>query len=636
MAGRRRSRGEDGASTPAGAGAGAPAASAAGPPSPPAGDAPAGDPLVITVGPAAGTPALPHWTHPTGRGGDDAGTPPAALDEAPAPIGPASPVETAPAPAGPGGAGTDAGDEVAGSPSRLGRRAGARGASGRRGSSRRAPDPGEGSPARRAGLSGAVPSGLPPSGDGGANGTAAPAHRFSAPARIRAGAPGEPGASGPPAAPAAPAASTSRAADGRAPASIPAVTGPVPSPPVPGPASGGGAAGTAPAPPADERRVQDPPAAPTARWRGANEDWGDGSEAFADLHSDDDTHLGALDERDRLLDEQYLTFEDLDVPRADMPTVPPRGSADDPIRIQRAGGVFSGGTTVAAVAGTDAEGDEPADAGPPADPSTAAGPAPSADAPGDGAVVPPPVAATSHRARRSPGPDPTDAPRRRRRRCRPRARPVLRPRPRPGHQGGGGHRHRRAGRVPGGGVHAAALAAAGARGGGHRVRHDRAVQRRHPGRLQTAQPRRRGRRRGTAPAGLPVGYAHPARRRVGHGAGAVPQPGRLHGLVPVRGGPGSGRSQHRGHAAGHRATSASSARSPRSSCGRARGRAAAPTVDQGIPLIILVVVGTELYDAGGYLLGSRLGRTPLSAASPSKTREGLVAGHGLRRRLPSS
>ena len=50
------------------------------------------------------------------------------------------------------------------------------------------------------------------------------------------------------------------------------------------------------------------------------------------------------------------------------------------------------------------------------------------------------------------------------------------------------------------------------------------------------------------------------------------------------------------------------------------------TVDQGIPLVILVVIGTELYDAGGYLLGSRLGRTPLSAASPNKTREGLVLG----------
>jgi phosphatidate cytidylyltransferase len=52
----------------------------------------------------------------------------------------------------------------------------------------------------------------------------------------------------------------------------------------------------------------------------------------------------------------------------------------------------------------------------------------------------------------------------------------------------------------------------------------------------------------------------------------------------------------------------------------------APGIDQGIPLVILVVVGTEVYNAGGYLFGSRLGRTPLSAASPSKTREGLVLG----------
>jgi phosphatidate cytidylyltransferase len=52
----------------------------------------------------------------------------------------------------------------------------------------------------------------------------------------------------------------------------------------------------------------------------------------------------------------------------------------------------------------------------------------------------------------------------------------------------------------------------------------------------------------------------------------------------------------------------------------------ATTTDQGIPLVVLVIVGTAIYDAGGYLLGSRLGRTPLSAVSPSKTREGLVLG----------
>jgi phosphatidate cytidylyltransferase len=56
------------------------------------------------------------------------------------------------------------------------------------------------------------------------------------------------------------------------------------------------------------------------------------------------------------------------------------------------------------------------------------------------------------------------------------------------------------------------------------------------------------------------------------------------------------------------------------------GAGDAVPVNQGIPLAILVVVGTELYNAGGYLLGSRLGRTPLSSASPSKTREGLVLG----------
>ena len=50
------------------------------------------------------------------------------------------------------------------------------------------------------------------------------------------------------------------------------------------------------------------------------------------------------------------------------------------------------------------------------------------------------------------------------------------------------------------------------------------------------------------------------------------------------------------------------------------------TIDQGIPLFIIVGVGTTMYDVAGYLLGSRVGKRPLSAASPNKTVEGLLCG----------
>jgi phosphatidate cytidylyltransferase len=52
------------------------------------------------------------------------------------------------------------------------------------------------------------------------------------------------------------------------------------------------------------------------------------------------------------------------------------------------------------------------------------------------------------------------------------------------------------------------------------------------------------------------------------------------------------------------------------------------TANQGVSFFILVALGTTIYDAAGYLLGSRFGHTPLSAASPNKTREGLLAGMG--------
>lgn len=49
-------------------------------------------------------------------------------------------------------------------------------------------------------------------------------------------------------------------------------------------------------------------------------------------------------------------------------------------------------------------------------------------------------------------------------------------------------------------------------------------------------------------------------------------------------------------------------------------------IDQGVSFLVLAVVAAVFYDVGGLLVGSRFGRTPLSSASPNKTREGLVGG----------
>lgn len=74
------------------------------------------------------------------------------------------------------------------------------------------------------------------------------------------------------------------------------------------------------------------------RWKDQNTDWEleqDG--LFEDLVDDDEARLGALDETERPMDEEFLTFDDLEVPDAAPPTAPARGTADDPIRIQRSG-----------------------------------------------------------------------------------------------------------------------------------------------------------------------------------------------------------------------------------------------------------------------------------------------------------
>jgi phosphatidate cytidylyltransferase len=46
----------------------------------------------------------------------------------------------------------------------------------------------------------------------------------------------------------------------------------------------------------------------------------------------------------------------------------------------------------------------------------------------------------------------------------------------------------------------------------------------------------------------------------------------------------------------------------------------------GIGLLLAAIVATVAYDVGGLAVGRSMGATPLSAASPNKTKEGLVGG----------
>lgn len=78
-------------------------------------------------------------------------------------------------------------------------------------------------------------------------------------------------------------------------------------------------------------------ASSSPRWRDTETDWNREEDSIADLVHDDDTRIGALDERDRMSDEDYLTFDDLDVPDAELPSAPPRGTAADPIKIRASG-----------------------------------------------------------------------------------------------------------------------------------------------------------------------------------------------------------------------------------------------------------------------------------------------------------
>jgi len=46
----------------------------------------------------------------------------------------------------------------------------------------------------------------------------------------------------------------------------------------------------------------------------------------------------------------------------------------------------------------------------------------------------------------------------------------------------------------------------------------------------------------------------------------------------------------------------------------------------GIGMLLAAIIGTVAYDIGGFAVGRAVGRSPLSAASPSKTREGTIGG----------
>lgn len=72
------------------------------------------------------------------------------------------------------------------------------------------------------------------------------------------------------------------------------------------------------------------------RWRDQSSDWNEDDTGMHHLIEPEEVEapLGALDTSERLSDEEFLTFDDLDVPQQAQPTAPTRGSAADPIRIQ--------------------------------------------------------------------------------------------------------------------------------------------------------------------------------------------------------------------------------------------------------------------------------------------------------------
>jgi CDP-diglyceride synthetase len=330
---------------------------------------------------------------------------------------------------------------------------------------------------------------------------------------------------------------------------------------------------------------------------------------FADLAGDGDTRLGALDERDRPLDEQYLTFEDLDVPQADLPTVPPRGSADDPIFIQRTGGRPPHTEPVGSDAGDSGE------TGSAAEPPERSG---TAHAEG--------VDGSEHGSSDAAGgedPDPGDA-----------SDDGATDPPAVASSG----RDRNQAIAVGLGISAAVLAVflVGALTPLRWLPVLLVVAAVVGAMVELFNAAVRAGFRPLTFIGLSAGIAMPV---VAYFAGTPTIPNGESGMVLVLAvtlaacmawylfGAGRGRPVpniaitmlgvvYVGMLGSYGALILRAGPWP------ASGTAA----EQGIPLIILVIVGTEIYNAGGYLLGSRLGRTPLSAASPSKTREGLVLG----------
>jgi phosphatidate cytidylyltransferase len=365
--------------------------------------------------------------------------------------------------------------------------------------------------------------------------------------------------------------------------------------------------------PADDPVADDGDAAraASARWR-SGDDWSRADASFADLMADDDTPIGALDERDRLLDEQYLTFEDLDVPQADLPTVPPRGSATDPIRIQRAGGAAAAAAraeVAPARTGDEAPAGElpnrrhptASDAGDAADVGERESESDSGE--GDGRTD---VAASATESDE----------------------PAVPP----------AGRDRGQATVVGLSIGAVALAifVAGARTPWRWLPLVLVVAAIVGALIELYNAAMRAGYRPVNLVGVVAGIALPVAAYL---AGSPTIPTGEAGMVLVvflslvasmawyLFGAGRGRPVpnvavtmlgilYVGVLGSYAALILRAGPWP----------GTPPGVDQGIPLVILVIVGTEIYNAGGYLFGSRLGRTPLSAASPSKTREGLVLG----------
>ena len=313
------------------------------------------------------------------------------------------------------------------------------------------------------------------------------------------------------------------------------------------------------------------------RWREEHEGWDGDADDMSDLADDPaggQGPRGALDTSDRLSHEEYLTFDDLDVPTGETPRVP-RGSADDPIRIGSAG-----------------------DRRPP-------GPG------GPGGPV-------------GPGE-------------RPRKRPAKRPAPRPGGRppAGGppdGPEEPMGRNVPqaaavGLGIAVGALVLFALGPGWAMLIVEAAVV------LAGMEYFNALRQSGYNPPTL-LGLAAIAAMpwaAFARGEGAIPLVlfllvafGMLWYVVGVGG----------GHAVRNLGVTflavlhvglLGSFAALLLKVGTVGG---AVTTDQGVSFLLLAVVAAVAYDVGGFFLGRRFGRTPLSAVSPNKTLEGLLAGMG--------